>query len=65
MNIRLLLHNVFACLVMHQRHCVWQGSDLGAHLLVVAAYQHEHVAAVHDAEQVEQEERQAVVQALG
>lgn len=49
---------------MDKRHSVGQGGDLGAHLLVVAADEVEHVPAVHYTQQVEQEERQAVVEAL-
>ena len=49
---------------MHERHGVRQGRDLGGQLLAIAAHQRQHVAAVHDAQQLQQEERQAVVQAL-
>lgn len=49
---------------MYEWHRIWQRGNFSAHLLVVASDEIKHVAAVHNAEQVEHEERQAVVQAL-
>lgn len=49
---------------MYERHRIRQRGNFSAHLLVIASDEIEHVAAVHNAQQVEHEERQAVVQAL-